>query len=311
MNPLELNEGWDRGEVLEAINLEIDLEPYTPRFEHSPFFLELYISYEQGLPYSYEEDGALFLLSARQTDPGREYRVFKPLRTKAGLDDLELYRRFGGFLEALVGRRDTVGITVYGVPDRKNVIKHVKAVKWKEFEEHVYDVPTVEMTGEAYKNLREKIRRFQGQEQELETNELSSDRMGDVYEVFKKWKRSKSPRTVAFYDLEERIDKLEALVDEEDVIGTLYYIKGRPVGVHAAYILETEMGAAGHFLGLCGLKLPGLYETTQMRFWQSLMDKGIGLVNDGPTWSEGIATFKKKFVPKRSIRVYQGYFKKD
>jgi hypothetical protein len=307
---MELIDGWDRGEVLEAINLEIDLEPYIPRFEHSPFFLELYISYDQGRPYTCEEDGALFLLSAQSTDHGREYRVFKPLRTREGLDDLELYRRFGDFLEALADRRDTEGITVYGVPDRKNVIKHVKAVKWKEFEEHVYDVPTVEMTGEAYKNLREKIRRFRGHEQELETKELTSERMGDVFEVFRKWKRLKSPRTETFYDLEERIDKLEALVAEEEVWGMLYYIKGRPVGVHAAYVLETEKGAAGHFLGLCGLKLPGLYETTQIRFWQSLLEKGIGLVNDGPTWSEGIARFKKKFVPKRSIRVYQGYFKK-
>jgi len=313
MDPLDLTEGWDRGEVLEALNLEVELEPYAPRFEFSPFFLELYVDHghETGLLYKYEDDDMIVFLSARHSEHGREYRVFRPLRTDRGVDDHRLFKRFGEFIKALTDRRDTTGVTVFGVPDRKNLVKIVQSLRWKGVIQYVYDVPNSRvMEGRAYKDLREKVNRFSRYEEEqgirMEEKPLEESNFGDVYEIVRKWKKFKHEKQDT-YGLDERINKLEAIL--EDVEATVYYLKGRPVSVHAAYELETELKAAGHFLGLCALKLPGLYETSQIRFWTRLYnEKGILKVNDGPTWVKNLVDFKKKFVPKKTLRVYQGYY---
>jgi hypothetical protein len=306
---------WDERLLAQGLSKESASYGCGPRFEDSIFFPLIYVKgFGPGLQVI--EDGVLLLYSVREGPDGADYRFFRPLRLDGPQDDKRTYSHFNEHLERLKERERPQSITVFGVPDRKNVVKRLKALRCKEYYQNIYDIgSTLGLKGRNFRSLRQKMNRFaQDGPKELTVRDLRPDDEPVVTHVYQDWLANvKGGWKMDTFGLDERIRTLFSLSScfNMGIRAQLFFLDRSPISVHAAY----EIGAGtevclGHFLGICGKNIEGLSETVQMLFWRSLLQEGHALVNDGPTWSSGLTRFKKKFGPIRTCRAYQGYYKR-
>jgi hypothetical protein len=306
---------WDEGLIAKGFSIDAVAKGQTSRFEDSIFFPLLYV---KGLGPGLQviEDGVLLLYSVREGPRGADYRYFRPLPLDGSRDEERTYSQFNEHLEALIEQERPQSVTVFAVPDRRNVVKRLKVLRCKEYSQHIYDIgSTIGLKGRTFRSLRQKMNRFaQDVPRDLTVRDLHPDDEAIVTRVYHEWMANvKGGWRMETFGLDERIKTLFSLSSflKKGIRAQLFYLDGSPISVHAAYEIGAGTGASlGHFMGICGKKEEGLSETVQMLFWNALLREGHEIVNDGPTWSEGLSRFKKKFGPIRTYRTYQGYYKR-
>lgn len=264
-------------------------DPTCPAYEASPVFLQLYLGPGERQTWKCGSSKAFISITENT------YRITSP----DPVDDIKhVFRCFSDHIERIqLGGASNV--TVFGAPDKGNAIGLVPRLKWKCQTQHVYEIgDTLSLEGHRLKTLREKVNRFRS---ENDLKEICPT-PAIIDKVFASWKKTTELKEDQLWGMEERIEITKQL---DDITLTAYELNGEPVSIQGAFY--TSSTTASHFLGICSKRIPGLNEVAQLEFWKQLHSQGIELVNDGPTWDRGLESFKKKFKPVKTFRLFNGY----
>jgi hypothetical protein len=272
-------------------------------FEDSFEYIRLYFTTGryQGFKYYDNENLIIFGLEKKKKP---HFKMFKPL-------GLSVKRKLPRLVKALLSITDyPIHIVCLSKEDLRDIKKmsefEVKNIK--EFNYYIYDLNQLgDLSGNRWKNVRQKIARFNRSYPKLKIEHLTPENSESVVHFIGAWRRYLlSSRGHSYANLEKNKFAMKYYSDKNDfknIWATIYKLKNRVVGVQLLYRLGID--SAAHAIGLADANFPGLAESTQVDIWNTLLDHGIRYINDGASWRQGLDRYKRKFNPVSIQTVFE------
>lgn len=196
----------------------------------------------------------------------------------------------------------------------KDILTNIKKSKKletkniKQFNYWIYDLDTLnDLCGVKWKNVRQKISKFEKNYPKLKIERLNTNNCEDVIHFIGIWRRTLlSRRGLSYSNIEKNKFAAQYYAKKNDfdnIWSTVYRLSGRVVAFQLLYRLEPKVAA--HAIGLTDTSIPGLSEATQVNIWGKLYGSGIRYINDGASWRPGLERYKQKFNPISAQRVFE------
>ena len=282
---------------------EGDDEIIRANFEDSYEYIRLYFDSGDwhGMRY-YDLDTLIFFAEAGSVEnpSARRFKVYKPL----GHDPL-------GKLNMLIDKLRSItdqGITVTCLP--AEIANNIDSGKKRQFRYLIFDCfELLELYGQRWKNVRQKITRFEKEHRNVRIEHLSERNSERVVHFISEWRRcalherghsyaqvGKSKFAARYY---------AGMVDEKNIWAYVYFVGGKVSAFQLLYRVGSN--AAANPIGMSDISMDGLAEYSQVHAWQQAAEAGIRYINDGPSWRRSLEDFKRKFNPVDSQLVIECY----
>lgn len=272
------------------------IHPSKPRFENSFDFIKIYFDNGRNVAYKYCNDENLIFFSKMGKNRIR-HQISKPLGEDVIDKSLSLHSHLKTVSDGDLFIRDL----------DEDLVRELDCEKIRRFEQFIYDLKEInDLKGSRWRNVRQKINRFQKDHKEVRIRKLNKDNYKDAVHLIGAWrKHGLEERGFSYSDIKKNLftaryysDK----IDDENIWSYIYYIKSRPVSFQFLYRVSDD--SAAHSIGISNIDFEGLSEFSQIDTWLMVKDCGIRLINDGYTWSNKLRTYKKKFNPMGKEIVY-------
>jgi hypothetical protein len=285
------------------LSLDKDNE-INANFEDSYEYIRLYFDAGdwKGMRYFDGENLIFFAKAGIPDKPSTvRYKIFKPLGA-------EPIAKLTALVEMLRGTT-TQPIQIVCLPT--SIANKLEGYKKKQYRYFIYDVTDmVGLTGQRWKNVRQKVTKFERNYGKVKTKKLSSAISDHVVHFIGAW-RTEALHERGFSYTQVDKNKFAARyyadkIDEKNLWGYVYYVEGRVAAFHLMYRINDD--AAANPIGLSDISIDGLAEYSQVHAWTQAAKAGIKYINDGPSWRKSLEQFKKKFNPvanQLAIECYQ------
>ena len=190
--------------------------------------------------------------------------------------------------------------------------------KRKQFRYLVFDVDDMEgLAGQKWKNVRQKVSRFERDNRSIRVESLSERNSGKVVHFISKWRREaldtrgfsyaqvdKARFAAKFYA--DRINRYhDQKKPDQKIWAYVYFVGGRVSAFQVLYRLGER--SAANPVGMADTHIYGLAEYSQVHAWTQAQLNGIKYINDGPSWRRSLEAYKRKFNPVGEQLVIEAY----
>jgi hypothetical protein len=272
-------------------------------FEDSYEYIRLYFNSGEWSGYRFD-NGKTFVFFAKAGDTEKpatlRYKIGKPL----GAEPVAALEALVEVLKSRTGNQ----IQVVCLP--KDIANELKGVKKKQFRYFIYDLDELgELSGQKWKNVRQKLTKFEKDNRSVRVEELDSDNSENVVHLISSWrKEALMIRGFSYTQVEKAkfaaryyADK----IDNKNIWAYVYIVGGKTAGFELLYRIGRD--AAANPIGFTELAIDGLAEYAQVHAWQEVAKSGIRYVNDGPSWRRSLEAYKRKFNPITEQLVIECY----
>jgi len=272
-------------------------------FEDSFEYIRMYFNSGRYQGFKYFDEENLIIIALEKKKKPR-FKLFKPLGPSA----LEIIPKITETLASI--SKYPVQIVCLDNESLSAIKKNdqLKVKNIKEFNYYIYDLSQLrDLSGNKWKNVRQKIANFNKNYPKLKTEKLSPDNYRQVIHFIGAWRRYLlNKRNFSYSNLEKNKFAAEYYSTKNDfknIWSVVFRLAGRVVAFQLLYRLGKD--SAAHAIGLADTDLKGLSEFTQVHIWKELAHAGIKYINDGPSWRPGLDRYKRKFNPMAEQQIFE------